>query len=93
MIEPITRYRDLEAKLIHMRWAHRGLECEEEESHIEAMTSLWYELTPEEQATIRAEGPKTLLPDDIHDHANHEMWERDPATGTGTLRREWREVA
>lgn len=93
MSDPMQRYRELEAQLIHMRWVHRGRECEREEALVEAMASLWYDLAPEEQAKIRAEGPKTMLSAGTTKHGHHSLGERDPATGAGAGRRELREVA
>lgn len=93
MSDPMRRYRELGAQLIHMRWVHAGRECAQEEALVESMASLWYDLAPDEQAQIRGEGPKTILPEDISEKSHHEWRERDPVTGAGAARRELREVA
>jgi hypothetical protein len=93
MSAAMQRYRELERMLIHMRWVHQGHECGDEEALVEAMAEGWYALTADEQNEIRAEGPKTLLPEDLGSPAHHEWEDVDPPSGTPFVHRELREVA
>ena len=54
-------YRQLERKLQYVRWLHRGREAPEEEDIVEEMADLWWELSPAEQAEVRAEGPTAVV--------------------------------
>ena len=77
----MQHYRALETKLIHMRWAHAGCECEGEEALLEDMAEAWYALSREEQDTIRGEGPKTLL-SEPSPFRLRELQDTDPVSGT-----------
>lgn len=61
MSKSMDNYRHLEKQLIWMRWKNQGLEDPGEEALLEQMTEAWRHLDDEEQATIRKEGPKTLV--------------------------------
>ena len=52
MSEAFERYRSLELDLIYVRWQHAGFESEEEESILEDMDVVWYELSEEEQELL-----------------------------------------
>lgn len=54
-------YRRQERRLIHVRWRHRGLESEEEELILEAMTDAWVGLTDEERRELDSEPPRSLI--------------------------------
>jgi hypothetical protein len=65
MSEAMNDYRELERRLVWMRWAHQGSEAPGEEALLEEMTDVWWLLSVEEQKTIRREGPKSFIaPDD-----------------------------
>lgn len=93
MSAPMDYYRELERKLIHMRWVHQGRECADEEALVEAMAAAWYALSDAEHHEIRSEGPKTLLPEDLRRPAHHEWEDVDPPSGIPFVHRELREVA
>lgn len=57
----MLRYRTLEQQLVALRAVHEGRESEGEEALVEQLTDAWYGLTVDEQAALRAEGPKTLI--------------------------------
>ncbi len=63
MSEAFERYRSLEHDLIHIRWQHAGFDSEEEESILEDMDVVWYELSEEEQQLLYSEGAKSLIRD------------------------------
>ncbi len=63
MSEAFKRYRSLERDLIYIRWQHAGLESEEEDSILEDMDVVWYELSEEEQQLLYNEGTKSLIRD------------------------------
>lgn len=63
MSEAFERYRSLEHDLIHIRWQHAGFESEEEDSILEDMDVVWYELSEEEQQLLYSEGTKSLIRD------------------------------
>lgn len=63
MSEAFKRYRSLERDLIYIRWQHAGLESEEEDSILEDMDVVWYELSEEEQQLLYSEGTKSLIRD------------------------------
>ena len=63
MSEAFERYRSLELDLIYVRWQHAGFESEEEESILEDMDVVWYELSEEEQQLLYSEGTKSLIRD------------------------------
>lgn len=58
---PLERYRNLESALVHVRWVHRGLESAEEDALLDEMEAAWQDLSPEEQALIDAEPPRSLI--------------------------------
>ena len=63
MSEAFERYRSLERDLIYIRWQHAGFESDEEESILEDMDVVWYELSEEEQQLLYSEGTKSLIRD------------------------------
>lgn len=63
MSEAFERYRSLELDLIYIRWQHAGFESEEEESILEDMDVVWYELSYEEQQLLYSEETKSPIRD------------------------------
>ncbi len=63
MSEAYKRYRSLERDLIYIRWQHAGFESEEEETILDAMEKVWYELSEKEQQLLYSEGTKSLIRD------------------------------
>ena len=63
MSEAFERYRHLEQDLIYVRWQHAGFESEEEETILDALEKVWYELSEEEQQLLYSEGTKSLIRD------------------------------
>lgn len=60
-MNPYERYRELERKLIHVRWLHRGLDSSEEEALLEEMDAAWWKMSEEQRARIDAEPPRSLI--------------------------------
>lgn len=58
---PYEHYRELERKLIHTRWLHRGLDSPDEDALLEAMDEMWWKMTVEERERIDAEPPRSLI--------------------------------
>lgn len=63
MSEALVRYRSLEQDLIYIRWQHAGFESEEEETILDAMEKVWYELSEKEQQLLYSEGTQSLIRD------------------------------
>ena len=63
MSEPFKRYRHLERDLVYIRWQHAGFESEEEETILDAMEKVWYELSEKEQKLLYSEGTQSLIRD------------------------------
>ena len=63
MSEAYKRYRSLERDLIYIRWQHAGFESEEEETILDEMEKVWYELSEKEQQLLYSEGTKSLIRD------------------------------
>ena len=63
MSDALQQHRALERELIYIRWKHAGLESEEEESILDTMEEIWYELSEEEQNELNSEGTKSLIRD------------------------------
>lgn len=63
MSDALQQHRDLERELIYIRWKYAGLESEEEDSILDAMEDIWYELSEEEQNELNSEGTKSLMRD------------------------------
>ena len=63
MSDALHRHRALERELIYIRWKYAGLESEEEESILDAMEEIWYELSEEEQDELNSEGTQSLIYD------------------------------
>ena len=63
MSDALQQHRALERELIYIRWKYAGLESEEEESILDAMEEVWYELSEEEQDELNSEGTKSLIRD------------------------------
>lgn len=61
MSEVLEKYREMQKKLSWIRWAHLGHESEEEDSLLELMDEVWWELSEEERQVISAE-PSRLDP-------------------------------
>lgn len=107
MSNALQRHRALERELIYIRWKYAGLESEEEESILDAMEEIWYELSEEEQNDLNSEGTKSLIYDnnaksserDWMDEAiKKRPWERgylalETCSTPGDLRLIFREVA
>ncbi|HSN98910.1 MAG TPA: hypothetical protein VLS89_11515 [Candidatus Nanopelagicales bacterium] len=61
MSEALAKYRQLEEKLVRIRWIHRGIESPEEDDILEQMDSAWSRLTADEQAQVNAEPVRSLI--------------------------------
>ena len=61
--DALQKHRALERELIYVRWKYAGLESEEEESILDAMEDIWYELSEEEQNELNSEGTQPLMRD------------------------------
>ena len=57
MTKDLARYRVLESRLLMIRFRHEGMESEEEDAVLDEMEGAWRELTSDEQAVLRLEGP------------------------------------
>lgn len=89
MSEAFERYRSLERDLIYIRWQHAGFESDEEDSILEDMDVVWYELSKAEQRLLYSEGPKPLIRD-ISETLLHSGWSdedirRDSNSSTSVL--------
>jgi hypothetical protein len=60
----LVRYRRLERRLWITRWRHDGAESAEEDAILDEMEAAWMDLTPNEQAVLRTEGPR-CWPEDV----------------------------
>ena len=65
MSEAFERYRSLERDLIYIRWQHAGFESDKEETILDVMEEVWYELNKKEQQLLYSEGTKSLIRDTI----------------------------
>jgi len=61
MSESLQRYRELERKLIRVRWLNRGLESEEEDRLLDEMDVVWWQLAEAEREMLQQEKPKSLI--------------------------------
>ena len=109
MSDALQRHRALERELIYIRWKHAGLESGEEESILDAMEEIWYDLSEEEQNELNNEGTKSLIRDNdakssvdtrdgMDEEINKRPWERghlalETCPTQGDLRLIFREVA
>jgi hypothetical protein len=57
MTKDLSQYRQLELRLWMARWKHEGQESAEEDSILDEMDDTWMNLTDDEQALLRLEGP------------------------------------
>jgi hypothetical protein len=57
MTKDLARYRELELRLWMTRWQQEGEESEEEDAILDEMDDAWMNLTDDEQALLRLEGP------------------------------------
>ena len=61
-VKPVTKqlshYRQLERRLWMTRWKHGGKESAGEDVILDEMESVWMDLTDDERATLRLEGPR-----------------------------------
>ncbi len=66
-----ARYRELEVRLLHIRWVHGGQDSAEEESLLGEMDDLWWKLTTHEREDLRKdplpEGPMETQPAQLVD--------------------------
>ena len=58
MTEVLVHYRQLERRLWMVRWRHEGEESVEEDAILDEMDDTWMNLTEDEQALLRLEGPR-----------------------------------
>ncbi len=70
MSEAFKRYRHLEGDLVYIRWQHAGFESEEEETILDAMEKVWYELSEVEQKLLYSEGTQSLIRDSSEKTSN-----------------------
>lgn len=61
MSDALAKYRELEARLVHIRWIHRGLESQEEDEILDKMDGAWSRLSVQEQSEVNAAPPRSLL--------------------------------
>jgi hypothetical protein len=61
MSESMKTFRELERKLMFIRFCHGGLESKDEDFVLEEMDEVWWQLSQQERDQISSEGPKTLL--------------------------------
>lgn len=64
MTKELVRYRRLERRLWITRWRHDGAESAEEDGIVDEMEAAWLDLSPNELAVLRTEGPR-CWPDDV----------------------------
>ena len=57
----LQAYRRLEQQLVKMREANEGRESPDEEQLLESMAAAWVDLSGDDKALIRSEGPKTWI--------------------------------
>lgn len=57
----LSDYKQLEERLIWLRWVNQGHEAPGEEDLLEEMAETWMLLDEEEQEIIKREGPKSLI--------------------------------
>jgi hypothetical protein len=83
MTRDFVRYRRLERRLWLIRWRNAGEESVEEDAVLDEMDTVWVNLSEEEQALLRREGPRcwpldsTVLPPQFADArwmAETEAW-------------------
>ena len=58
MTKDLARYHQLERRLWMARWRQEGQESEEEDAILDQMDQAWMNLTDDEQALLRLEGPR-----------------------------------
>ena len=58
MTKELLDYRQLERRLWMVRWRHEGEESVEEDAILDEMECRWMNLTEEERALLRLEGPR-----------------------------------
>lgn len=61
MSDALKRYRDLEGRLIRIRWLHQGRESPEEDEILDAMDAAWWKLAESERSLLDAEGVRSLV--------------------------------
>lgn len=92
MSDAIQQHRALERELVYIRWKYAGLESEEEESILDAMEDIWYELSEKEQNVLNSEGTKSLIRDNgakssARDWMDEDIWRRsNSSTPVRTLK-------
>ena len=57
MTKDLSEYHRLELRLWMARWKHEGQESAEEDAILDEMDDTWMNLTDDEQALLRLEGP------------------------------------
>lgn len=73
MTKGLVHYRQLERRLWMVRWRHEGQESVEEDAILDEMDDIWMNLTDDEQALLRLEGPRcwptdsSSLPPQLYD--------------------------
>jgi hypothetical protein len=73
MTKDLLEYRQLEHRLWMVRWRHEGQESAEEDTILDEMEDTWMNLTEDERALLRLEGPicwptdSSLLPPRLFD--------------------------
>ena len=77
MSDALQQHRALERELIYIRWKYAGLESEEEDSILDAMEDIWYELSEEEQNELNSEGTKSLMRDNDAKSSERDWMDED----------------
>ena len=84
----MNNYRQLEERLIWLRWVNRGHEAPGEEDLLEEMAEVWMLLEEEEQELIRREGPKSLIASANESRSHHHLQEPISTLGPHRVRKE-----
>jgi hypothetical protein len=58
MTKALEHYRQLERRLWMVRWRHEGEESLEEDAILDEMERPWMDLSEDERALLRLEGPR-----------------------------------
>ncbi len=61
MSEFLKQYRDLDRRLLYIRWMHGGLESASEDDILDQMDDLWWKFTEEERELINRTSRKSLV--------------------------------
>ena len=93
MSAPLDHYRKLEERLRYLRWLSQGLESVQEDTLLEEMDDVWWELSEEERAIAEAERPRSLIRDGLGNAPRRQLVDTDVKVSPSAAPRTTEEAA